>query len=256
MAFKNQIHVDEELGKATVVHAQPRRKGIGTRVWLVVSESSESQVEEFGKHSIMRWTGLPARDLRILDPMLSYPSTILGRERAIVINLEHIKAIITAKEVLMVNSTNPLVVQFVDDLKHRISSTNGVPQQANDFVDTYMEDAVEATWGSPSLNSHRRMSQNFNASSNMPNTEKNSSSSMMEAPVAAGPKLLPFEFRALEACLESACRCLESESVRIPIDDEVDRSARYLFQGVEGHNMEHSVSFPAIETTNVDACNL
>lgn len=26
-----------------------------------------------------------------------------------------------------------------------------------------------------------------------------------------GPKLLPFEFKALEICLESACRCLESE---------------------------------------------
>lgn len=25
------------------------------------------------------------------------------------------------------------------------------------------------------------------------------------------PKKIPFEFRALEACLESACRCLESE---------------------------------------------
>ncbi|KAI3984084.1 hypothetical protein MKX01_035211 [Papaver californicum] len=42
----------------------------------------------------MRRTGLPARDLRILDPVLSYPSTILGREKAIVVNLEHIKAII------------------------------------------------------------------------------------------------------------------------------------------------------------------
>lgn len=34
---------------------------------------------------------------------------------------------------------------------------------------------------------------------------------MTGTPVADGPKLLPFEFRALEACLESACRCLESE---------------------------------------------
>ena len=26
-----------------------------------------------------------------------------------------------------------------------------------------------------------------------------------------GPKILPFEFRALEACLEAACSCLETE---------------------------------------------
>jgi magnesium transporter len=38
-----------------------------------------------------------------------------------------------------------------------------------------------------------------------------SANSMMNDLVGAGPKVLPFEFKALEACLESACRCLESE---------------------------------------------
>ncbi|GMP26488.1 hypothetical protein CsSME_00002906 [Camellia sinensis var. sinensis] len=131
MAYKlHHQHADEESGKsAAMVHSQPRRKGIGTRVWLVVSESGHTHIEEVGKHSIMRRTGLPARDLRVLDPMLSYPSTILGRERAIVINLEHIMAIITAKEVLMVNSTNPLVVQFVQDLQERVSCSKDTQQQ-------------------------------------------------------------------------------------------------------------------------------
>lgn len=110
--------------KAVTHAAQPRRKQIGTRAWLVVGESGESRLEEVGKHSIMRRTGLPARDLRVLDPMLSYPSTILGRERAIVVNLEHVKVIITATEVLMANSTNPLVAQFVQDLSDRVSAPN------------------------------------------------------------------------------------------------------------------------------------
>lgn len=133
-----RITDEEEIRKATMlqtttgVHAQAqaRRKGItGVKVWLVVSETGQSHVEEVEKHSIMRRTGLPARDLRALDPMLSYPSSILGRERAIVINLEHIKAVITAKEVLMINSSNPLFVQFVQDLQSRASATHGTPQQ-------------------------------------------------------------------------------------------------------------------------------
>lgn len=134
MAYKLHGHGEEDLGRsAAAAHAQqqPRRKGIGTRVWLVVSESGDSHVEEVGKHAIMRRTGLPGRDLRVLDPMLSYPSTILGRERAIVINLEHIKAIVTATEVLMVNSTNPLVVQFVADLRDR---ARDMPHQVNACV--------------------------------------------------------------------------------------------------------------------------
>ncbi|XP_031264868.1 magnesium transporter MRS2-1-like [Pistacia vera] len=105
----------------------PRQKVLGTKSWLVVSELGESRNEKVGKYWIMRWTGPPARDLRVLDPMLSYPSTSLGRERAIVVNLEHIKAIITAKEVFLLNSINPLVVEFVQDLQHRISSLHGTP---------------------------------------------------------------------------------------------------------------------------------
>ncbi|KAK4750824.1 hypothetical protein SAY87_004306 [Trapa incisa] len=165
--------LDEEIGKAAMVfHAQPRRKATGPKTWLIISDSGESRVEEVGRHSVMHKTGLPARDLRVLDPVLSYPSSILGRERAIVVNLEHIKAIITAKEVLMVNSNSPLVLQFVQDLQNRISNSNLAPQLV-----------------------------------------KGEESEMaIDVPLIAGPKTLPFEFRALEACLESACRCLESET--------------------------------------------
>ncbi|KAG4987299.1 hypothetical protein JHK84_029891 [Glycine max] len=97
-----------------------RKKGSGVRQWLVLDGKGETEVVEAGKHAIMRRTGLPARDLRILDPLLSYPSTLLGRERAIVINLEHIKAIITAQELLLLNSRDPSVTPFLHELQARI----------------------------------------------------------------------------------------------------------------------------------------
>lgn len=97
-----------------------RKKGTGIRPWLLLNATGQTQVVEAGKHAIMRRTGLPARDLRILDPLLSYPSTILGREKAIVINLEHIKAIITAQEVLLLNARDPSVIPFVEELQHRL----------------------------------------------------------------------------------------------------------------------------------------
>lgn len=137
-------NAEEEVAKSAIVPAQTRRKGIGIRPWLVVLESGQSHLEELGKHSVMRRTGLPARDLRVLDPVLSYPSTILGRERAIVINLEHIKAIITAKEVLMVNSNNPLIVQFVEDLRHRV-----MPKPV--YQNFVRSDFLGCTHGEPSI---------------------------------------------------------------------------------------------------------
>eukprot|EP00983_Pelagomonas_calceolata_P060644 1146473-Pelagomonas_calceolata.AAC.4 len=50
--------------------------------------------------------GIQARDLRLLDPQLSTtasPCAILCRDRSIIVNLEHIKAIITVDKVLLVN---------------------------------------------------------------------------------------------------------------------------------------------------------
>lgn len=100
--------------------AGTRKKGTGVRQWLLLDSTGGAQVVEAGKHAIMRRTGLPARDLRILDPMLSYPSTILGREKAIVINLEHIKAIITAQDVFVLNARDPSVTPFVEELQRRV----------------------------------------------------------------------------------------------------------------------------------------
>ncbi|GJZ09121.1 magnesium transporter MRS2-3-like protein [Tanacetum coccineum] len=115
-------HVTPSRATTPHVNISPgvRKKSTGIRQWLLVDSTGQGQVVEAGKHTVMRRTGLSARDLCILDPMLSYPSTVLGRERAIVINLEHIKAIITAYEVLLLNSTDPFVVTFVEELQRRI----------------------------------------------------------------------------------------------------------------------------------------
>ncbi|ONK77504.1 uncharacterized protein A4U43_C02F7260 [Asparagus officinalis] len=158
-----------------------RRKGTAIRA-----------LEEVGKHSIMRRTGLPARDLRVLDPMLSYPSTILGRERAIVINLEHIKAVITATEVLVPNSTSPLVGPFVQELQARVSA----PQQTTENGETG-RGAMEK------VNLSGKMAE---GSLGLPHSDVGKD---------GGAKMVPFEFRALEVCLESACKCLESETLTL-----------------------------------------
>ena len=91
-----------------------------SREWMVVPASGPARVEEAGKHAVMARTGLPARDLRVLDPLLSYPSTILGRERAIVVNLEQIRCVITADEVLLLNSLDSYVLQYAAELQRRL----------------------------------------------------------------------------------------------------------------------------------------
>jgi len=56
--------------------------------WIKLDANGHSSLLDIDKYELMRQVRIDARDLRILDPLLSYPSTILGREDVIVLNLE------------------------------------------------------------------------------------------------------------------------------------------------------------------------
>ncbi|PRQ31090.1 hypothetical protein RchiOBHm_Chr5g0031661 [Rosa chinensis] len=178
----------------------PRKKGTkattSVRAWLLIDSEGNSQVLEAGKHAIMRRTGLPARDLRILDPVLRCPSTVLGRERAIVINLEHIKAIITAQEVLLVNSADLSVTPFVDELRRRLvrhQQATTIASEGNDDGHTKLHDLGESRQNSPS-------------------GQHDGVGKEVVKKQLYGSKVLSFEFVALETCLEAACTSLENEA--------------------------------------------
>ncbi|KAG7598374.1 hypothetical protein ISN44_As06g026410 [Arabidopsis suecica] len=59
-----------------------------SRSWISIDVTGQKTVLDVDKHVIMHRVQIHARDLRILDPNLFYPSAILGRERAIFLNLE------------------------------------------------------------------------------------------------------------------------------------------------------------------------
>lgn len=65
-----------------------KKKTPSSRSWILLDCTGKGTVLDVDKYAIMQRVQIHARDLRILDPLLSYPSTILGREKAIVLNLE------------------------------------------------------------------------------------------------------------------------------------------------------------------------
>ncbi|KAG8370755.1 hypothetical protein BUALT_Bualt13G0016500 [Buddleja alternifolia] len=154
-----------------------KKKGVIARNWILLNSRGEGIIMDLDKFSIMRRVPINARDLRILDPLLSYPSAILGREKAIVLNLEHIKAIITTDEVLLRDPVDENVIPIVEELQRRLPLAIGngegeeeeLPETRNSEVETDEE------------------------------TE------------------FPFEFRALEVALEGICSSLDAQTRELEI---------------------------------------
>ncbi|KAK4414002.1 Magnesium transporter MRS2-1 [Sesamum alatum] len=162
-----------------------KKRGQGVRSWRRVDATGHTQVIEVDKFTVMRRCDLPARDLRLLDPLFVYPSTILGREKAIVVNLEQIRCIITADEVLLLNSLDGYVLQYVVELQRRLQAAG-----------------VGEDWHSEGPALSRR-----GGSRNSDDIYGNES-----------PDYLPFEFRALEVALEAACTFLDSQAAELEIE--------------------------------------
>lgn len=102
--------------------------GSRTRPWVRVdAETGESEEMELSKQAVMRRMGVPARDLRALDPLLGYTASILARGYAIVCNLEQIRCIISSEEALVMRvqgdqGDDDAAARYADELKRRLAA--------------------------------------------------------------------------------------------------------------------------------------
>ncbi|KAL2546628.1 Magnesium transporter MRS2-5 [Forsythia ovata] len=121
-----------------------RGHNLGSRSWIKIDQTGNSKVLELDKFTVMRHCSLPSRDIRLLDPLFIYPYTILGREKAIVISLEQIRCIITADEVILMNSLDGSVLQYKSELCRRLQTSK---DQSDDlpFEFKALELALELT---------------------------------------------------------------------------------------------------------------
>ncbi|XP_038890448.1 magnesium transporter MRS2-4 [Benincasa hispida] len=170
-----------------------KKKAGGARLWMRLDRWGQSELSEWDKNAIIRRAAIPARDLRILGPVFSHSSNILAREKAMVVNLEFIKAIVTAEEVLLLDPLRQEVIPFVDQLRKLLSKT----------VSSQLENDGNVSRGEKWL----------------PVSE-----------AAEGEQYeLPFEFQVLENALEVVCMYLDSsvadlERDAYPVLDELARN--------------------------------
>jgi magnesium transporter len=177
-----------------------KKMGQGVRSWIRIDKEGATQVMEVDKLTIMRRCDLPARDLRLLDPLFVYPSTILGREKAIVVNLEQIRCIITADEVLLLNSLDNYVLQYIAELQKRLALKN-------DFVKRPFFEVLADSLSCSERKETNTVSNRI-LSSDGPRDEMVGGSQSSRGSFA---EYMPFEFLALEVALEAACTFLDTQ---------------------------------------------
>ncbi|KAI3459456.1 hypothetical protein Pfo_016119 [Paulownia fortunei] len=159
-----------------------QRKGSGLWNWILIDSSGREIECDIDKYSIMRRLKIDARDLRILDPLLSYPSTILAREKAILLNLE----------VLLCDPSDDNVIPVVEELRRRLNPVN-----ANQEEELMLQQDVE---GEEDVNSFSPYESN---------------------PFPYSPYVykmipdFPFEFQALEVAMEAICSYLDARTTEL-----------------------------------------
>ncbi|KAG5000036.1 hypothetical protein JHK82_021199 [Glycine max] len=202
----NRLIAAAAAGSSALTKA--KKKTGNVRLWMRFDRSGRSELVELEKNAIVRHAAIPARDLRILGPVFSHSSNILAREKAMVVNLEFIKAIVTAEEVLLLDPLRQEVLPFVEQLRQQLPGKS----------QPKLLGGTEEQEGEMHVSNGRQW---------------------LPTPEAADglQSELPFEFQVLEIALEAVCTYLDSnvadlERGAYPVLDELARN-------VSTKNLEH-----------------
>ena len=233
--------------------------------WLRVDSTGRLTKLTIEKHKISHMLRVPIRDLRVLEPAMSssYSTSIWCRERSIVVNLEQIKILITAEEVICPDSRNSAVVErYIPELQRRLQRR--IKMKESSQKEDKVKKNMPETFSSFALNEaaeksnkekdhHERKPSNSGGYTSFDEEEMKghegghhrTSFDTFGRPTPEGSEFsseggsdetLPFELIALEIALEMVCNALEVES------DKVEREGKpqleKLRQDVNQTNLE------------------
>ncbi|DBB08201.1 hypothetical protein WJX82_009172 [Trebouxia sp. C0006] len=118
------------------------------REWLHIDGHGKTSYALVDKHAVVAELGIHYRDLRILDPLVPtpYPTALFIRDKALVVNLESIRMIISADQVFVLSAPEPgqsLVVgkfpepsnPFIRDLIARLTTTQSTSSRGASSID-------------------------------------------------------------------------------------------------------------------------
>ena len=207
--------------------------------WVRVNTQGAVNKLSLEKTKIASLLRVPLRDLRVLEPTTadSYSAAVLCRERAIVVNLEQIKVLITSEEVIMTDSQTSTVTHFLPELRNRLVRRKKIRESKSKPSMTIDLSAVDLS----AMGEHATTTTTAAGgatSSTEPTPPDRSPDKPTTTARGASPTTeeFPFEFVALEVALEMVCNSLEVEANKVELDAKPALEA--LRKRVDNVNLE------------------
>ena len=213
--------------------------------WVRVNTQGAVNKLSLEKTKIASLLRVPLRDLRVLEPTTadSYSAAVLCRERAIVVNLEQIKVLITSEEVIMTDSQTSTVTHFLPELRNRLVRRKKIRESKSKPSMTIDLSALDLS----AMGEHATTTTTTTAtaaaaggapSSTEPTPPDRSPDKPTTTARGASPTTeeFPFEFVALEVALEMVCNSLEVEANKVELDAKPALEA--LRKRVDNVNLE------------------
>ena len=107
-------------------------KHLGERTWTVLDQRGQHAKNlKASKTHVAAAFGIPLRDLHYLDPFrpTMTPANIFIRQKALIVNLEHLKFIVTAETALFLNAESLEVKRFIKFLRKYLKEVESTQRQ-------------------------------------------------------------------------------------------------------------------------------
>lgn len=197
------------------------------RMWTVLDEHGRAKNLKASKAHVAAAFGVPLRDLHYLDPLRPTltPANIFIRPKCLIVNLEHMKFIVTAEIALFLNAESLEVKRFVKFLRKYLKEVEiAQTQKREDLVKeaTMMETIIR----DENENETQKLQQSNSALKNAQTTTKIKEERVLH---------LPFELLVLECAMHELGVVLDNET--IALEREAAPCMEKMLQSVQAEEL-------------------
>jgi magnesium transporter len=196
-------------------------------MWTVLDEHGRAKNLKASKAHVAAAFGVPLRDLHYLDPLRPTltPANIFIRPKCLIVNLEHMKFIVTAEIALFLNAESLEVKRFVKFLRKYLKEVEiAQTQKREDLVKeaTMMETIIR----DENENETQKLQQSNSALKNAQTTTKIKEERVLH---------LPFELLVLECAMHELGLVLDNET--IALEREAAPCMEKMLQSVQAEEL-------------------